>query len=52
MGPFWIEKKLGNKVYLLQDKIGNTLPNPVHAERLKHYKQRYLVEAQVIIPSN
>ena len=49
MGPFWIEKKLGNKVYLVRDKIGNTLPNPVHAERLKHYKQRYLVEPQVII---
>ncbi|CAG8625205.1 919_t:CDS:2, partial [Diversispora eburnea] len=43
-GPFWIEKKLGNKVYLIRDKIGNTLPNPVHAERLKHYKQRHLVE--------
>src|SRR6185369_13036756 len=52
MRSFWIEKKLGNKVYLLRDKIGNTLPNPVHAERLKHYKQRYLVETQVIIPPN
>lgn len=52
MGPFWIEKKLGNKVYLVRDKIGNTLPNPVHAERLKHYKQRYLMESQVIITPN
>jgi hypothetical protein len=49
MGPFWIEKKLGNKVYLVRDKVGNTLPNPVYAERLKHYKQRFLVEPQVII---
>ncbi|CAG8604326.1 5838_t:CDS:2 [Diversispora eburnea] len=43
-GPFWIEKKLGNKVYLIRDKIDNTLSNPVYAERLKHYKQRNLVE--------
>lgn len=52
MGPFWIEKKLGNKVYIVRDKIGKTLPNPVHAERLKHYKQRYLVEPQIIITPN
>jgi hypothetical protein len=43
---------LGNKVYLVRDKIGNTLPNPIHAERLKHYKQRYLVEPHVIITPN
>ncbi|CAG8609036.1 6583_t:CDS:2, partial [Diversispora eburnea] len=42
--PFWIEKKLGNKVYLIRDKIGNTLPNPVYAERLKHYKQRHFID--------
>ncbi|CAG8465793.1 3206_t:CDS:1, partial [Diversispora eburnea] len=31
-GLFWIEKKLGNKVYLIRDKIDNTLPDPVYVE--------------------
>jgi hypothetical protein len=48
-GPFWINKILGNNVYIVRDKIGNVLPNPVHATRIKHYKMRYLVEPQVII---
>jgi hypothetical protein len=48
-GPYWIEKKLGNNTYLIRNKSGAVHNSSVHAERLKHYKQRYLVEPHVII---
>jgi len=48
-GPFWIQTKLGDNTYLVRDKLGKVIQKPVHAERIKHYKQRYLVEPYVVI---
>ena len=48
-GPFWIDKILGSSTYLIRDKLEVVKQRPVHVERLKHYKQRYLVEPHVII---
>ena len=48
-GPYWIDKKLGNNAYLIRNKTGILYKSSVHAERLKHYKQRQLVEPHVII---
>jgi len=48
-GPFWIHSKVGNNTYIVRDKIGNVIQKPIHAERLKHYKLRYLVEPHVVI---
>ncbi|CAG8799076.1 25474_t:CDS:2, partial [Dentiscutata erythropus] len=50
-GPFWIQSKLGNNTYLIRDKLGRILQKPIHAEKMKHYKQRYLVEPHVVIAS-
>jgi hypothetical protein len=49
LGPYWIEKKLGTNTYLLRDQLGNVDSRPVHAERLKFYKQRETEEPTVII---
>jgi hypothetical protein len=49
-GPYYIKKRIGSKTYSLVDKADpNKLLSPINVELIKHYKQRNLVEPEVII---